>query len=163
MKTSTKLILMSSLLGILGLGGVIRIVYAAQPQIPIATIPEHQSSHPIARANDDGAGETQDDTEERQESFQLQSLATITPQQAQKVAEIDRGSPAKRIKLENEDGNLVYTVEIGQQEVKVDAGNGRILYTEALDREDEKTEASHPRSSIQVNEPPGGDGDGETN
>lgn len=163
MKTSTKLILMSTLLGILGLGGVIRMVYAAQPQRPIATLPDRQNSHQIARANEDGDGETDDDTEEQQESIQLQSLAKITPQQAQQIAESDRVSPAKSITLENEDGNLVYAVEIGQQKVKVDAGNGRILYTEALDRDDEKTEASHPRSSIQVNEPPGGDGDGETN
>lgn len=109
----------------------------------------------------DGDGETNDDIEEQQEAAKLQFLAKITPQQAQKAAETAHGGTASRVKLESEDGNLVYSVKIAQQEVKVDAGNGRVLYTENANHEDKKSEASRPRSRIQVTDT--SDGDGETN
>ncbi len=63
------------------------------------------------------------------------------------------------MKLENEDGNVIYAVAIGQKEVKVDAGNGRVLYTDAANSEG--SEVKRPSSSIQVAEV--SDGDGETN
>jgi uncharacterized membrane protein YkoI len=166
MKTSAKLIVVGTPLGTLGLAGVARLVHAAQPQTPVAIMPEHRSSQQIAQASD-GDGETNDDAkeqaQEQQEAAKLQSLAKITPQQAKQAAEVAQKGQASSVKLENEDGNLVYAVVIGQKEVKVDAGNGRVLYTEAGNHEGEKTEASRPRSSIQVAEPPDGDGDGETN
>lgn len=68
-----------------------------------------------------------------------------------------------RVKLENEDGSLVYAVVIDQKEAKVDAGNGKVIYTEALNHKDKKTEDFHPRSSVQVTEAPSSDGDGEIN
>lgn len=119
-----------------------------------------KSSHSLA-ANDDRGNtqlaqtnrrerETNDGAEEQQEADQLQSLAKITAQQAQQAAEKAVRGKASSVKLENEDGNLVYAVEIGQQEVIVDAGNGRVLYIENEDQEDEKNEASRPKSSIQV-------------
>jgi hypothetical protein len=170
MKTSIKSIIVATLLGIVGLGGAVSVVRADRPQ---AIAPEYGIDRLIARqprfnrqitqTND---RETNDDAEEQQESAKLQALAKITPEQAQQAAEAAQGGRARSVKLENDDGNLVYAVVIGQQEVKVDAGNGRVLYTEALngdDEKDEKNEAFHPRSSIQVAEPPGGDGDGETN
>ena len=168
------------MLGTLGLAGVARIAYA-KPLTPVAIMPEHRGGNQIAQASD-GDGETNDDTkaqagerdretnddakeqaEDQQESAKLQSLAKITPQQAQQAAEAAQGGQASNVKLENEDGNLVYAVVIGHKEVKVDAGNGRVLYTEARNHEDKKTEASRPHSSIQVTEALGGDGDGETN
>jgi len=172
MKTSTKLIMVGTLLGALGFTGVARLVQAAQSHTPVAIMPEHRSGNQIAQASD-GDGETNDDTKaqagnhdketnddakeqarEQQESAKLQSLAKITPQQAQQAAEAAQGGQASSVKLENEDGNLVYTVLIGQREVKVDAGNGRVLYSETgNDRKDKETEASHPKSSIQVAEP----------
>lgn len=106
----------------------------------------------------DGDGETNDDAEEQQEAAKLQSLAKITLQQAQQAAESAVAGKASSVELENENGNLVYAVEIGKQEVKVDAGNGRVLYTENENQEDEKNEASRPKSSIQVP-----DNDGEAN
>lgn len=98
----------------------------------------------------DGDGETNDDTEDQQEADQLQSLAKITAQEALQAAQSTVAGKATSIELENEDGNLVYAVEIGQQEVIVDAGNGRVLYTENATQEDEKNQASRPKSSIQV-------------
>jgi uncharacterized membrane protein YkoI len=182
MKTSSKtFILVTALLGTLGLGTMMHWVNAAQTQAPIAIMPESRNVHQPAPVSGkdvetkdvetkDGEtkdGETKDgvkeEANEQQESLKLKALAKITPQKAQKAAEASQGGKSSRVKLENEDGNLVYAVIFGQKEVKVDAGNGRVLYTEVLNQEDKKTETSHPRSSIQVSEAFGGDGDGETN
>jgi Peptidase propeptide and YPEB domain len=164
-KNSTILTLVAALLGTLGLGTMVHWVNAAQTQAPLAIMPEPRNSHPSAQTSD-GDGETKDDAKEQaneqKESSKLKALAKVTPQQAQQAAEVAQGGKSSRVKLENEDGNLVYAVVIGQKEVKVDAGNGRILYTESLNHEDNKAESSHPRSSIQVSEAPGGEGDGET-
>jgi uncharacterized membrane protein YkoI len=181
MKTSTKLIVVGTLLGTLGLAGVARFAFAGPAQPPYATIPEQRDNKVTAQVSN-GDGETKDDTkgqasdgdketndgakekaEDQQESAKLQALAKVTPQQAQQAAEAAQGGQASGVKLENEDGNLVYAVEIGKQEVKVDAGNGKVLYTETANQENKATEANRPRSSIQVSEAPGGDGDGETN
>jgi uncharacterized membrane protein YkoI len=151
MKTSTKFILATALLGSLGLGGLVRTVYAKQSKPAIAIIPHHNTSIQIAEASD-GDGEEADDTEEKQEATKLQALAKITPQQAQKVAETSQGAKASKVHLDNEDGNLVYKVIITQTEVAVDAGNGKILYNEKVHQEDESTKVTHPRSSIQISE-----------
>lgn len=178
MKTSTKLIVVGTLLGTLGLAGVARFAFAGPAQPPYATIPE-QRDHKLTAQASNGDGETKDDIKgqtsdgdketndgvkeeaaDLKESARLQPLAKITAQQAQQAAEATQGGQASSVKLENEDGNLVYAVKIGKQEVKVDAGNGKVLYTETANQENE---ANRPRSSIQVSEAPGGDGDGETN
>jgi uncharacterized membrane protein YkoI len=68
---------------------------------------------------------------ENQEAQALQQYATISQQTAVNVAlnEIP-GTPVKVV-LENENGNVVYSVEIltssGNMDVKVDAGNGQVL------------------------------------
>lgn len=98
----------------------------------------------------DGDGETNDSVKEQQEAAKLKPLAKITAQQAQQAAQTSVGGQATKVELENEDGNLVYAVKIGQQEVKVDAGNGRVLYSESENQGNEKNEASRPKSSIQV-------------
>ncbi len=179
MKTSTKFLLATAMLGILGLGGLARSVYATQPKPTVAIIPQHRASTQIAEASDgdgeladaiespearpphrpgtqiaeasDGDVEEADDAEEKQEATKLQALAKITPQQAQKAAETALGGKASRVKLDNEDGNLVYKVTIGQTQVAVDAGNTKVLYTENINQPDsEAAEASRPKSSIQV-------------
>jgi len=126
---------------------------------PLATTDTRPNNQPAEAS--DGDGETNDDAKEKQEATRLQPLAKITPQQAQQAAETSVRRKASRVKLESENSNLVYSVEIGQQEVKVDAGNGRVLYTENANEEDSKNEAVRPRSSVQV--PKASDGDGETN
>lgn len=70
-----------------------------------------------------------------QEEAQLRSLTRITPQQAAQAAQAAVPGTASSVKLEDEDGNLVYKVVIGQTEVIVDAGNGRVLHQEAVDNE----------------------------
>lgn len=160
MKTSTKLILAAAAISTLGLGGLAKLVNAAQTQAPVAVMP--RAAQGVEKS--DGDGETNDDVKEQQESNKLQSFAKINAQQAQQSAETVEKGKATSVKLENENGNLVYAVVIGQKEVKVDAGTARVLYTEALHhaQKDDKTDSNHPRSSVQVPQTTG-DGDGETN
>jgi uncharacterized membrane protein YkoI len=160
MKTSTQIILAVAFVITLGFAGLSRVVSAKQPQSFVAIARQHHSATQVAEASD-GDGETNDDAKEQQEAIKLQQLAKITAQQAQHVAEISVKGKAKSVKLENEDGNLVYAVEIGQQNVKVDAGNGKVLYIENANQQDEKNEATDPKSSIQLKET--SDGDRETN
>lgn len=164
MTTSTKLIVVSALLGTLGLASVLSFTHASQSKMSAAIMPEHRNSRQISQ---NGDRETNDDgkkqAEEHKGSVKLQSLAKITPQQAQQTAEVAQGGKAQNVALENDDGNLVYAVMIAKKEVKVDAGNGHVLYTEEMNHEDKKTDISHPKSSIQITQSQGGDGDGEMN
>lgn len=176
MKTSKTIAITAAMLGFLGFSGLMRSVYALPPQVAIAT---HHSSKLVAEASDgdgeandateapendkyaqapatsevsDGDGEVNDDTEEQQEQAELQPLAKITLLQAQQAAEAAEVGKATKVKLENEDGNLIYSVIIGQKEVAVDAGNGKVLYAENDNQNDDKNAASRPKSSIQVPE-----------
>ncbi len=160
MNTSKRLILASIIVGTLGVTGLARLVYANQTHVQVAVMPQHHSSQ-VAETSD-GDSETNDDVKERQGSpfsdvlkvfhnqavAKLQSLAKITPQQAQQVAEAAVKGTASSVKLESENGGLVYAVVIGQKEVKVDAGNGRVLYTDTPGNEQQ--EGNRPKSSIQV-------------
>ena len=79
-------------------------------------------------------GEEAEDKAEGAESERLKSLARITPEQAQAAALAQVPGTVKKVELENEDGNVVYGVEIktanGKSDVKVDAGDGRVLHIE---------------------------------
>ncbi|MBL1210023.1 hypothetical protein [Geminocystis sp. GBBB08] len=162
MKNSTKITLTVALLSTLVLGNVVKAVNTTQKQGIVATVKTHTKIVQVAEAIDgDGEGETNDDIKESQESAQLESLAKITPQQAQQVAEEVIGSQATAVRLENEDGNLVYSVIIGQNDVKIDAGNGTFLYSD--NPKAEVNEKNLPYSSIRISESINGDGDGETN
>jgi uncharacterized membrane protein YkoI len=154
MKISPRILAASAAIGIVSLAGLGSLAYANQGRSVAASFQNVK----LAEVSD-GDGETNDDAQDKQESAKLQSLAKITAPQAQLAAEADSGGRASSVKLENENGNLLYTVTIGQKEVKVDAGNGRVLYTEAINSEDDQTK--HPNSSIRVADQ--GDGDGETN
>ncbi len=141
MKISPKMLVVSTAIGIVSLAGISSLAYANQEKI-VAAIPAKIMN--LAEVSD-GDGETDDDA---QESAKLKSLAKISALQAQQFAEASLGSRASNVKLENEDGNLLYAVTIGQTEVKVDAGDGRVLYTEVVNSSDETT--THPNSSIRV-------------
>ncbi|HEV7889922.1 MAG TPA: PepSY domain-containing protein [Pyrinomonadaceae bacterium] len=79
-------------------------------------------------------GEEAEDRAEGAESERLKSLARITPEQARDAALAQVPGTVKKVKLENEDGNVVYGVEVktasGERDVKVDAGDGRVLHVE---------------------------------
>ncbi|MBD2316385.1 PepSY domain-containing protein [Phormidium tenue] len=158
MKTSTKAILVATLVGLVGIGGLAKAARAIPMQ---ATKPAAIEVAEREMSETRETGESRDDLIDANQSAKLRALAKITPQQAQQAAEATVAGKATSVKLENEDGSLVYSVAIAQQEVKVDAGNGRVLYTDSLNNEG--SESNHIRSSIQVSETGMGDGDGETN
>ena len=85
-------------------------------------------------------GEEAEDKAEGAESERLKSLARITPEQASAAALAQVPGTVKKVELENEDGNVVYGVEIktadGERDVKVDAGDGRVLHVEKDGEED---------------------------
>ncbi len=158
MNNKLKIALAVAGVGIVGLIGIGRSSFAQTAvQSPVAVL--QQPKQAVEPAG--GDGETNDNAKEQQESAQLQKLAKITPQQATQAAEAAQGGKATSVKLENENGNVVYSVVIGKAEVSVDAGNGRILSTNS-DREHGKegTEQNQPKSSIQASADLG-DGDGE--
>jgi uncharacterized membrane protein YkoI len=88
-------------------------------------------------ANGSKKGEKGEETENKAEGAEgerLKSLARITPEQASAAALAQVPGTLKKVELENEDGNVVYGVEIktanGESDVKVDAGDGRVLHIE---------------------------------
>jgi len=74
-------------------------------------------------------------TSETDESATLAPLATVTSDQASAAAVAAQPGTVVKVELENENGNVVYGVEIdtgnGRVDVKVDAGNGTVLATQA--------------------------------
>lgn len=85
--------------------------------------------------NDEKAeGREEGGAEEQGESAKLASLARITKEQARAAAVAQVPGTVTGVELENEDGNLVYSVSVktsaGEQDVKVDAGNGKVLHVE---------------------------------
>ena len=69
---------------------------------------------------------------EKAEAAQYQKLARITADQARAAAVRAVPGTVETVELENEDGNLVYGVEVktasGDRDVKVDAGNAKVLF-----------------------------------
>jgi uncharacterized membrane protein YkoI len=160
MNNKVKIALAVAGVTIVGLVGIGRSSFAQTAiQSPAAVL--QQQKQAVELAGGDGDGETNDDAKEKQESTKLQSLAKITPQQAQQAAEAAQGGKASSVKLENENGNVVYSVVIGKTEVTVDAGNGRILSTENSQKGGkESSEQNSPKSSVQSS---AGISDGEKN
>lgn len=142
MKNSIKVSLVVAAVATIGIGSIAKIV-AASPNSSLIAITQQQ-----VKSRTEG-----------NESSKLQSLAKISASQAQQAAEAAQGGKASNTKLENEDGNLIYAVNVGKIEVAVDAGTGRILYTGNTAKENAEAEGARPRSSIQVAEVE----DGETN
>lgn len=80
---------------------------------------------------------------ESEESAQLVHLAKITPEDAKAIALKKVGGEIKKVELDDENGNVVYSVEIikdqKELDIKVDAGNGEILSID--DGTDDETES----------------------
>lgn len=121
MKAMQKVILGLGLMMVLGIGVVSAsaVVNNENPLDYVAsiTVPD----------NADGAQEMS----EAQESAQLAPLAKITAEEAKTIAVGTVDGEIAKVELENENGNLVYSVEIAQNnkelDVKIDAGNGNVL------------------------------------
>jgi uncharacterized membrane protein YkoI len=95
---------------------------------------EEPEANEAGESEDGEKGEEAEDRAEGAESERLKSLARITPEQARDAALAQVPGTVKKVELENEDGNVVYGVEIktarGESDVKVDAGDGRVLHVE---------------------------------
>ena len=84
----------------------------------------------------------QDDT---QETAALQALATVTPEEAKATAAQAAGGSATAVEIEEEDGYVVYDVEVttksGITDVTVDAGSGKVLLQEQEGPEDSSNDS----------------------
>ncbi len=76
----------------------------------------------------------------------LAALAKITANQAIAAAQAAYpGTQVKKVELENENGCLIYAVELSNGlELKVDAGNGKVVHHEQENAEEHKE--GHKRS-----------------
>ncbi len=98
--------------------------------------PIYTSSVTVADSTD--ATDGVDGGNEADESAALAGLATITADDASAAASTAQPGTVVKVELENENGNVVYGVEIdtgsGTVDVKVDAGNGTVLASEVDDQ-----------------------------
>ena len=150
MNNKLKIVLTTTGFGIVALIGISHSSFAqSATQGPVAVL--QQLKQVVKPDIGDNNGETNDEVQDKQELAKLQKLVKITLQQAQQAAEAVQLGKASNVKLENENGNVVYSVVIGKAEVVVDAGNARIL-SNTSDRENDKegSEQKQPKSSIQT-------------
>jgi uncharacterized membrane protein YkoI len=89
---------------------------------------------------------------ETDEATALQSLAKISQSDAEKAALVRVPGTVVKATIENENGNLVYSVEVKDatnkiSDVKVDAGNGTVLTVESQDNEDGSVEKTGEEST----------------
>ena len=83
--------------------------------------------------------------EERGEAGQLAALAKIDASQASAAAVAQVPGTVFEVALDNENGNVVYCVEIKtasneMKDVKVDAGSGKVLHVGAAGQDDDEEE-----------------------
>lgn len=90
--------------------------------------------------NDIEVNEANEEQNEAAESQALQAKAKITADDAKNAALKAVSGTVKKVSLDNENGNVVYSVEIqtamGVVDVKVDAGNGQVLAQDRDNGED---------------------------
>lgn len=70
------------------------------------------------------------DSSEEMNTPRLFKLAKISKERAKQIAFKRYIGKLGKIDLENEDGNLIWSVEIDRHELTIDAGNGKILADE---------------------------------
>jgi len=122
--------------------GLLVVAIGARPvfaQTPTETGPDDQVQAPsypgsivVDQTNLEGVSEAD-------EAAALQGMATISADQAKSAAEAaNPGATVVKVELDNENGVLVYSVELSNGlDVKVDAGNRTILHTEQADADHE--------------------------
>jgi uncharacterized membrane protein YkoI len=166
MKNSIKTLLALGVVTALAAGGTAMVVNAEAISSPTGSDAriaqaDNEANESAENEADEGPENAAEDANEVQEMSQYQSLAKITPQQAQQTAEAAQGTAATKVELDVDDGSLVYAVEFSNAEVIVDAGNGQILKTEAEGQEENDATETRIQGSIQVPDNNGGD-QGET-
>jgi uncharacterized membrane protein YkoI len=110
---------------------------AAEEQVPYKSsiqVPYDTTAKPEGREAHKGRRGQSHNGREQGEAARYQKLARITADQARSAALAKVPGTAKRVRLENEEGNLVYSVTVmtptGKREVMIDAGNGNVLQVE---------------------------------
>lgn len=125
-------------------GGVVaRAVYAENEKVPyrssVQVPPEVSGQNERGEAEEGGQEGKEDesgneDQSEASEQQQLIALAKITIEQSITAARANVAGTVSSASLDDEDGNLVFSVLIstpaGLHDVKVDAGNGRVLFVD---------------------------------
>jgi len=111
---------------------------------PNEQFPSYDSSIRVDDAQYEGTSETD-------EAAALAGLATITPEQAKAAAlEANPGATVVKVELDNENGALVYSVELGNGlDVKVDAGNGAILSTGQEDADEDADDVDDVQEEVE--------------
>lgn len=103
----------------------------ADPNAPKAASHENEADEANEgkgekRGNEDKIGEA----DEEINTPRLFKLAKITKEQSKAIAAKNFKGKFGKVDLENEDGDLIWSVEIGKKEMAIDAGNGKILEIE---------------------------------
>ena len=140
MNLSKRTLATAGVLGVVLIGGGASVAAAAGNSAPTAADSQQgagEASDPgytgSVRAPADSQPDGQDTgAGESQEGAALQSLATVTPSQAERAALAAVPGSVQQTQLENENGSVVYGVEIKAADgtvtdVRVDAGNGTVL------------------------------------
>jgi uncharacterized membrane protein YkoI len=119
----------------LGLAGIVGFTNAGAPKQPVSDQADGRSGD---QTQDPGykssvTAPEQNGRNEAGESAALQSMAKITPDQARDAALAAVPGTADKVELDNENGNVVYSVRITDAsgkvtDEKVDAGNGSVLH-----------------------------------
>jgi len=120
--------------------------------------PAYSASIKVANPQNDNDTEVNEANEKQNEIAEnqaLQAKARITADVAKGAALKAVPGTVEEVSLDNENGNLVYSVEIqtasGTVDVKVDAGNGQVLAQDRDNGEDnEKESNSDDNDSIQL-------------
>jgi uncharacterized membrane protein YkoI len=85
--------------------------------------------------------------DEAQEAKALEDYVKVTPEDAKNAALAKVPGKVVKVSLDNENGYVVYSVEIstnnGIKDVKVDAGNGQVIYVDSDHESEQETTAEH--------------------
>lgn len=93
----------------------------------VANFASAQSQTPAPQSSVKQDVEKSDGAKEVEDTASLQTKATLTSDQAKKIAETNARGSASAVRLEDENGTVVYSVTVGSKEVKVDAVTGNIV------------------------------------
>jgi uncharacterized membrane protein YkoI len=144
----------------LGLAGIVGFTNADAPKQPVSAQADgksgDQTQDPSYKSS--VTAPEQNGQNEAGESAALQSMAKITPDQARDAALAAVPGTADKVELDNENGNVVYSVQItdangAKTDVKVDAGNGSVLHQDSA--QNEANQGAETRNGQEAPESPG--------
>ena len=123
-----------------GVGGLVGFANADSPKQPASSQAADQTGDQTQDPSYKSSvtAPEQNGQNEAAQSAALQSLAKISPDQARDAALAAVPGTADKVELDNENGNVVYSVTItdasgAKTDVKVDAGNGSVLHKDSGD------------------------------